>query len=527
MDNFAALILLDARVRRPGLPLADAVALRGGRVLGVGTAAALEGLAGPGTRRVRLGGAVVLPGLVDAHCHVIGLARTLAAADLRGADPGALVARAVAHAVTLDPGAWVEGSGWDQNPWPGAALPRHDALSAAIPDRPAVLWRVDGHAVLVNRAALVIAGIDRRTPDPADGLVVRDAAGEPTGVLVDGAMRLVTERQPELDPERLRGLVRQALARVAAAGLTGAHDMGLREHEIGILRDLDGSGRLTCRTHAYIAGEQPDWSQAVERARAPGALLTVAGVKLYQDGALGSRGAALDAPYCDDPGCRGLVLHEPEDLWDRVRAADRCGHQVAVHAIGDRAFGQVIDAFERLARAGRRPRVEHAQVATPALLQRAARVGAVLSMQPMHAVGDAPWAARRLGPERLAHSYAWGAALRAGCRLALGSDFPVEPMDPLAGLAAATGHHPGFTPGAPRALTPDEALQGYTEGPAWATFAEGRLGRLEPGYAADLTIVDTDPVGSPDALPAARVLATLVGGRAVFRHPEATFGDLD
>lgn len=522
MENTADLILINTRVRRPGHPVASAIALRGGRVLGVGSTAELMGLAGRRTRRVALDG-VVVPGLVDAHCHLVGLARTLAAADLRGASPAELVGRAVAHGAALPPAAWVEGSGWDQARWPGGALPTHHALSAALA-RPAVLWRVDGHAILVNAAALAVAGITSETPDPPDGRIVRDAVGDPTGVLIDGAMRPVLERLPPPGPRQLRTLVAQALKLVAEAGITGVHDMGLREPELAVLRQMDDAVELSCRVHAYIDGEQPDWRQAVAEPPWKGRRLTVGGVKLFQDGALGSWGAALDAPYCDDPACQGLTLHEPDDLLERVIFATEAGHQVAIHAIGDRAFGQVLDAFAQLPSA-RRPRVEHAQVASPALLSRAARLGAVLSMQPLHALDDAPFAERRLGRDRMAWAYAWGEAARVDCPVILGSDFPVSRLDPLSSLAVATGHHPGLLLRQSQALTPDQALWGATQGPAWATFASD-AGVLQPGSAADLTILDVDPVAMPYATRAARVLATVVGGRMVWRHPEAPFKTL-
>lgn len=507
----ADLVLVGARVVQPGAPLASELVLAGGRVAAVGHRVTRPA----GVRVVDLRGAVVVPGLADAHCHLVGLATTLAAADLRGArSVEELAQRAAAHAAGLPAGAWAEGAGWDENTWHRPELPTHHALSAAIPDRPAVLLRVDGHALLANAAALALCAV-AEAPDPPDGLILRQD-GAPTGVLVDGAMRLVLDHLPTPDPARLRPLVREASRRAAAAGLTCVHDMGLREPELELLIDMAREGELSCRVHAYIAGEHPKWTESLQIRRNPVGLLTIGGVKLYQDGALGSRGAALDAPYCDAPGCRGLVLHEPAELAERLRAADAAGHQVAVHAIGDRAFGQVLGALEALGRAAgprdRRPRVEHAQVASASLFARAAAVGAVLSMQPVHAVGDASWAGRRLGPDRLAWSYAWAQAAAAGCHLALGTDFPVEPLDPLATLRAATGHHPGFAAG-PRALSPEQALRGATEGAAWAIYREGELGRLAPGMAADLTILDVDPLGSPERLADARVLATLVGGR--------------
>ena len=506
----ADLIVRAATARSPvGSSPSDSVAVASGRIIAVGGRRTVEGLRGPETRVLDVPGGVILPGLVDSHCHLVALARASLAVRLFGAGSFEEVVRRVGERALCEPGAgFIEGVGWDQAEWTPPELPHHRELTAAVPDRPTALLRIDGHALLVNRPGLELAGIGQDTPDPAGGRVVRDARGEPTGLLLDTAMDLVLRHVPRPPREVLRRGLLTALEQAARAGLTSVHEMGVTADEITLLDELAREGRATARVVAFLYGEDPAWRGWLgpPRVGLHGGLLTVRGVKLFQDGALGSRGAALHEPYSDEPGTSGLLLHDPDDLLDRLRLADGSGYQVAVHAIGDRAVSTVLDALERLwaerGAADRRSRLEHAQVVRPSDRERAARLGVISAMQPVHAVSDARWAAARLGAERLSCAYSWGGVLRTGGRLALGSDFPVEEMDPLAGMRAAVA---GADP-----LTQEQALQGYTVGPAFASFTEAELGTVEPGKLADLTVLDGDPFGS------GRVVATVVGGRVVF-----------
>jgi predicted amidohydrolase YtcJ len=525
------MLLVDARVITldPARPRAEAVAIAGGRIGRVGTAAECAPFAeGP---RLALGGAVVLPGLTDAHGHVGGLGWTLSHVQLAGtADERELVERVAARA-RADRAAgrtgWLEGHGWDQTRWPGAAFPTRAALTAAVPDRPVWLSRIDGHAGLANDAALALAGIDRTRPDPAGGRIERDATGTPTGVLVDAATALVTARIPPPGDDERAGWIVAALERCASLGLAGVHDCGAKSADLALYRRLDDEGRLPIRVYAMVEGSDPatldEWL-----ARGPyrGRRLAIRAVKLYLDGALGSRGAALFEPYLDDPGNRGLDLLSPARFAALAERIDRAGFQVAVHAIGDRANAVALDG---LAAAGvpaaARPRLEHAQVLRRADLARVARLGAIASMQPTHATSDAPWVEGHLGADRLAGAYAWRSFLDAGARLALGSDFPIESPDPREGLYAAITRRDrhGFPPGGFRPeerLSPEEALRGFTEGAAFAAFAEQELGRIAPGFRADLTVLPVDPlVDPPAALIPAPTRLTIVDGSIAFRGP--------
>lgn len=523
------MLLADARVITldPALPRADAIAISRGTIARVGTEADCAPFAdGP---RVPLGGAVVLPGLVDAHGHLEGLGWVLSHVQLaETADEHELVDRVAARArqdAASGRTGWLEGYGWDQTRWPGGAFPTHAALSAAVPDRPVWLARIDGHAGLANRRALELAGIERHTPDPSGGRIVRDIDGNPTGVLVDAATTLVTGQiPPPGDEERVRWFL-AALGYCAALGLTGVHDCGATAGDLALLCRLDEEGRLPIHVYAMVEGaDEPTLEAWLARGPYLGRRLTIRAVKLHLDGALGSRGAALFEPYLDDPGDRGLELLAPECFAALAGRIDRAGFQVAVHAIGDRANAIALDGFAAaVVPSSSRPRLEHAQLLRSADIARAAAVGVIASVQPTHATSDAPWVERYLGTERLEGAYAWRSLKNAGVRLALGSDFPIESPDPREGLFAAItrknrrGQPPGgFRP--EQRLAPEEALRGFTEGAAFAAFEEARAGRIAPGFRADLTVLPVDPLADPpEALLGARTLLTVVDGTIAYR----------
>ncbi|KAF1705563.1 amidohydrolase [Pseudoxanthomonas suwonensis] len=496
-------------------PQATAIAWdRDGRIVATGTAAELRHRF-PQARHVDAGDATVIPGLIDAHAHVMELGYALLRADLSGAtSTQEVVQRLQAYAATAPEDAWIIGWGWDQNLWPGARFPTAADLDAAFPDRPVWLSRIDGHAAWANsaamRAAEALDGARRFDGDwqPDGGRIEREG-NRATGVFVDGAMALVQRAVPPPDEAWRARALEQALQAAVANGLTGVHDMGVSRADLALMRRFADEGRLPLRISAYADGDREALADLCEHGRYqhPGGRLQMKGVKLFVDGALGSRGAALLEDYSDAPGNRGLLVTDPAAYGAAVIRARDCGLQVASHAIGDRGNRIVLDTYQQaLAGQGARPdhrwRVEHAQVVAPDDIPRFASLRLVASMQPTHATSDMGWAAERLGEERLAGAYAWRRFLDLGVPLALGSDFPVEQVDPRLGLQAAVtrqdrdGQPPGgWLPG--QRLTALEALRGFTVEAARAGHDESRVGRLVPGLRADFVVLDRDPLAIP------------------------------
>jgi predicted amidohydrolase YtcJ len=514
----------------PARPEVEAVLARDGRIVALGRELDCRRASFPGAIHLDTGEGSAIPGLADAHGHVMLYARSLEEVACGGAaDARACAARAAEAARALPPSAWVRGRGWDENRWPGGALPDAATLTAAIPDRPALLERVDGHAAWVNAPALALAGIGPETPDPPGGRIVRDAAGRPSGVLVDAAQELVHARIPHPSQAEIERLLLAGLAALARVGLTAVHDAGCTSSVLRVYARLAETDRLPLRVYAMIDGGQPEGALTAELARWSATprigLLEVGAVKLFADGALGSRGAALFDDYSDEPGNRGLLLAEPAALRARIRRVARAGLQPAVHAIGDRACHEVLSAFaelgDELELEGVRPRVEHLQILRreDLPLLRAAR--AVASMQPVHATSDAPWIEARLGPERARGAYAWRQVLASGAPLAFGSDFPVESPDPRLGLAAAELRRPAGAAAGWREeerLERAEALAAFTRGVAHACFAEEHRGVLTEGADADLTLLGGDALAiPPEEWPAVPILASVVAGRVAFR----------
>ena len=507
----------------------DALVIRDGRVAFAGGRADVNPAAGEPV--VDLGDRTVLPGLVDGHGHLMLLARARLELDLAAArseeDIAAMVARAAAG---LRPGEWIAGRGWDQTRWPGQAFPSRASLDRAAPGHPVALVRVDGHATWASGAALERAGITRQAINPAGGLIVRDARGEPTGLLIDLAQDLIRGLVPPPSEERFDAAVEAVIAECLAKGLVGAHEPGLDLSAVASYTRLIGRGRFPFRVFAALSGKKA-WGQYRERG-GPQSVgdgqLTVGAIKLWLDGALGSRGAALHAPYCDDPKNTGLVLVPPDEVLRLTREAAARGFHVWVHAIGDRANTLVLDVFERaLATTDRRPhlRIEHAQILTPADIPRFARLGVVPSMQPTHCTSDMRWAGERLGPERLVGAYAWRSVLDAGSYVAGGSDFPVEDANPFHGLHAAVtrapreGGDPGWQP--EQRMTRDEAVRSFTIWNARSIGREAEMGSLEPGKRADLIALSEDVFACPaPRIAAIRPLLTMVGGAVAHADQE-------
>jgi predicted amidohydrolase YtcJ len=435
-----------------------------------------------------------------------------------------------ARASEVPAGEWILGRGWDQNRWPVADWPAPGPLDAAAPRNPVFLTRIDGHAALANRQALATAAITRDTPDPAGGRLIRDASGSPTGVLIDAAKSLVAGRIPQPSREQLRRQLLLADQEMRRVGLTMVHDAGVAPDAIDVYRDVIASDRFATRVYVMLTGlNTGDWF-ARGPLIDPQHRLTVRAVKLVADGALGSRGAALNEDYSDEPGNRGLFVTAPDRLYAITRAASEAGFQTAIHAIGDRANHEVLGIFERVARevpGGRdlRLRDEHAQIVDATDIPRFARLGIIASIQPTHCPSDMPWVPHRLGNARVAEgAYPWRKLVASGARLAHGSDFPVERPDPLRGFYAAitrqdgNGHPPGgWAPD--QRLTRAEALHGMTRGAAYAAHAERDLGSIEPGKLADFVVLSRDimQVAPRDVL-STTVVRTVVGGRTVYKQ---------
>ncbi|WP_291981495.1 amidohydrolase [Luteitalea sp.] len=528
----ADLVVMNARVYTvdTGRPEAQALAVRGDRLVVVGTTAEALALRGPKTQVVDAGGRAVIPGLHDAHGHVLGLGEGLQNVDLRGTTSAQAVVDAIrAKAQQVPPGQWIRGRGWDQNDWADSAWPTAAQLDAAIPNHPVYLSRVDGHAAWVNTTALRAAGVTASVADPEGGRVLRTPAGAPTGVLVDTAMGLVARHIPAPDAAARREQLRLADDLAARLGLTMVHDAGVAWPDAEMYRVAADEGRL--KTRLYVMLRPP---RAGETLPPPvighaGHLLTVRAVKLVADGALGSRGAALHEPYSDEPGTRGLLVTPPDQLYAQALATVTAGYQPCIHAIGDRANTAVLDLFERLQREvpgsrALRMRNEHAQILRASDIPRFAALDVIASVQATHATSDMPWVAQRIGEARTRDgAYLWQALRRSGARLANGSDFPVEEPNPMLGFYASVTRQDraGQPPGGwmpDQRLTRAEALHSFTAGAAYAAHLEQDLGILRPGALADLLVLSDDIMQvAPARILEARPLMTIRGGRVTFR----------
>lgn len=480
-------------------------------------------------KRIDGQGATLLPGLIDAHGHVTLFGRALTTADLAGSESEAAAVNRVRAFMEANPGLeWITGRGWNQVLWPDKQFPDRRSLDTVSGDAVVALGRIDGHAMWVNTRALALAGIDRDTPDPPGGEIIRDGAGRATGVLIDNAMGLVEAAMPPVSDEDLQRYASAAMAELASFGVTSVHDAGISARELRTYQSLRRANRLPIRIYAMLSVLDPanDAHLAAGPLVDPEHLLDIRSVKISADGALGSRGAALFEDYSDRPGQRGLLLVDDEQLKHHVARSMTAGFQVNIHAIGDRANARVLDYFEAMigkyGSRALRHRNEHAQVLRLQDIPRFAELGVIASIQPTHATSDKNMAGDRLGEQRLAGAYAWKSLLESGARLAGGSDFPVESANPFFGLSAAVtrqdknGRPPGgWLPG--QKLSREQALSLFTEWAAWAAHQEGVIGRLLPGHAADFILVRDDYFEVEEAqIRNNEVLATFVAGRQVF-----------
>jgi predicted amidohydrolase YtcJ len=537
----------------------EALAVRGDRIVALGSSAALS-------RRivakdtVDLGGAQVFPGFIDAHGHLMSLGIAMLTVDLVGIGSEAQAAVLVAERVKKsEAGQWVRGRGWDQNLWSVKRFPSHEVLDRVSPNNPVYLSRVDGHAAWVNKKAMELAGISRQTPDTEGGKIVRDAAGNPTGVFVDNAMSLVNRFLPPPSAKETEEALRLAVHECLKNGLTGMHDMGVDKEEIAVYKSLIDGNAFPFRVYAAIDGAGETWDEFIGKGPAKPALgpiigygsnkLWVRSVKLYVDGALGSRGAALLEPYSDDPANRGLTVTDEASLRKTVDEALANGFQVCTHAIGDRANNIILNVYEAALKAhpkgDQRLRVEHAQVLSPNDIPRFSQLHVIPSMQPTHCTSDMHWAGARLGTTRIRGAYAWRALLNTGVIIPAGSDFPVEQPNPLLGIYAAVtrrdlqgrpknaqqvkaffelsadgiGDTTDFVDGwyASQRMTREEAIRSFTGWAAFAGFQEHLLGSLEKGKLADFVVLSRDLMSiPPDEIPTTVVERTIVGGKIAY-----------
>ena len=517
----------------PGQPEAQALAIVGDEIVAVGSDDEVRRWAGPGTRVMELRGRRVVPGFNDAHVHFFDGGQGLASVQLRDAgSPGIFRDRIGAYAATLDKGRWVLNGNWDHELWDPAELPTRQLIDAVTPDNPVFINRLDGHMALANTLALELAGITRDTPDPPGGSIVRDADGEPTGVLKDAAMNAVYAVIPEPDAAAISSALVAAMQYANANGVTSVQDMSASPEVLRAYRQLLADGDL--RVRVYAVQPLSRWERLAE----PGIgawfgndMLRIGGLKGFADGSLGSTTALFFEPYLDAPETSGLPSDEMVDeaamLADMI-GADAAGLQLAIHAIGDKANAAVLGMFDDVARRNgprdRRLRIEHAQHLRAIDIPRFKAQGVVASMQPYHAIDDGRWAEKRIGPERARGTYAFRSLLDAGATLAFGSDWFVAPMEPLRGIHAAVtrctldGANPdGWVP--EQKISVAEAVRAFTAGSAYAEGQEARKGTLEPGKLADLVVLSRDifaidPAGIADV----EVDATMLGGEVVYRR---------
>lgn len=535
----ADLVLMGGRIvtMDPTYPEATAVAARNGELVAVGAEQEIDRFIGPDTQVIDLGGVLAVPGLIESHAHFLSLGRSKMVLDLNDiADFPGIVAMVESAVAETEPGQWIVGRGWHQEKWKSppepnvAGLPYHDALSAVSPDNPVFLTHASGHASIANSVALELAGIDRRTPDPPGGEIVRDSRGRAIGVLRETAENLVGNL---IEEDRSEGALRRMAVLAGeeslALGLTSFQDAGASFQDVETLAAMAESGDLPVRLWVMLSGSNESLAEKLpgyEVYRVGDGHLTVGGIKVYADGALGAHGAWLLEPYSDKPDSIGLNIMTPDSLRESARIAAEHGLQLCTHAIGDRANRVMLDIYEEIisSRADGRElrwRMEHAQHIDPADLPRFAELGVIAAMQAIHCTSDGPWVPARLGEERSrTGAYMWRDLLDSGAVIANGTDAPVEPVDPLLSFyASVTRRLPDGSDFYPeQRMTRMEALRSYTLDAAYAAFEEDVKGSLEPGKYADITVLSKDILEIPDdEILGTKVLYTIVGGEVRYR----------
>jgi len=529
-------IIVNATVRTmdPARPTAEAIAILGNRLVAIGTSAEVSKLAGPSTRIIDAKKRLVLPGFNDAHVHFLSGGFQLSSVDLRDANtPQEFAERIRQFAAKVPAGRWITGGDWDHERWPDARLPTKELIDPYTPNTPVFVSRLDGHMALANSVALKLAGVTNQTKDPDGGVIVRDAKGEPTGILKDAAQSFVWKVVPAASFEEKMIAARAASNYAAQLGVTSVQDVSAGS-DVGVYQTLQDRGELKTRIYAMTA--LPNWERLANagiRAHFGSEMLRVGGLKAFSDGSLGSTTALFYEPYKDAPETSGIPSDEmfPEGaMLERVRGADRAGLQVLIHAIGDRANDLILSIFEQVEKENgprdRRFRIEHAQHIRPQDIPRFARAKVIASMQPYHAIDDGRWAEKRIGKARAKTTYAFRSLLDSGATLAFGTDWTVAPLNPLLCIYGAVtrrtidGKNPnGWVP--EQKISVEEAVRAYTVGSAYAEFQDTVKGTITPGKLADLVILSRD-IFAIDAkeIENVKVLMTMVDGRVVYEERE-------
>jgi predicted amidohydrolase YtcJ len=527
-----SLAVVNARIwtGNPKRPWAEAIAVRGDRIAAVGSSAEIRKMTGAGAKVIDAHGQMLVPGFNDAHVHIISAGRGLSMVKLRDAStPAEFIARIKAYAKTVPKGAWITDGDWDHTLW-GGELPTRQWIDSVSPDNPVWVTRLDGHMSLANGAALAAAHVTKATPDVYGGVIIRDASGEPTGLLKDNAQGLVEDSMPDPPAEVADRAFDAAMHYLAERGVTSAQNMG-SWYDLSVFERARKSGRMI--TRMYAAVPLSSWERLRDTVAARGhgdEWVRIGALKGFVDGSLGSHTAAMFRPFDDAPKDSGIFITSPESLYARTSGADKVGLHVMVHAIGDRAIHVQLDNYARVeqenGKRDRRFRIEHAQHIAPSDIPRFGTLGVIASMQPYHEMDDGRWAEPILGHERSKTTYAFKSILGAGARLAFGSDWSVAPPTPIEGIYGAVtretldGKHPGgWIP--EQKITVEDALRAYTSGSAYASFEENIKGTIEANKLADFVLIDRDLTRIPAAqIRDARIVMTIVGGRIVYSRSD-------
>jgi predicted amidohydrolase YtcJ len=534
--NAADLLVINAHIltMNPAQPVAEALAVRAGRIVFVGSTTDARTQFAGAAQTIDAARKTVLPGIIDAHGHLMSLGESFLKLDLRGVETPEEVARRVKEkANNLPPGEWILGWGWDEGKW-AANYPTHQLLTTAAPTNPVFLTGLHSFAAWANKRALLIAGINKNTPDPENGKILRDQSGEPAGILTNRAQELIASHITPLDLESVKIALELAARECLKNGLTSVHEAKVTPVMLQAFRDMIKKGRLPLRVYAMLDGANrsfvDEWLKRGPEID-PQHRLTIRSVKLFADGALGSRGASMFEPYDDAPNTKGVITTTEAEIYNLTRSCLDRGFQVATHAIGDAANHQVLDAYEKALkqtpteprpRSDARLRVEHAQVLAPGDIPRFAQLGVIASMQPTHCTSDMPWAEKRIGATRIKGAYAWRSVLKTGAHVAISSDFPGESLNPFLGIYAAVTRQDlqgnpagGWYP--EQRMTLAEALNGYTMEAAYAEFEEKQKGSIETGKLADFIVISSDPTAIPPKdLLRISVLQTFIEGKLVY-----------
>ncbi len=512
-------------------PTAEAMAVLGDRIVAVGSNRDIDAWRGPRTQVIDAGGKLLLPGFNDAHVHFASGGFQLDSVQLTdAASPEEFVRRIAEQARKTPKGEWMQGGDWDETKWSPQNVPTREMIDAVTADTPVFIFRYDGHMALANSLALKLAGVTAKTPDPPGGVIVRDAGGNPTGLLKDAAMDLMDKAIPAYTHEHMVRAVRRALQHAASLGVTSVQSMNPDYNEIAAYFELHERGELTTRIYAApLITNVEDQVKIGIRHGFGDAYLRIGAVKAYADGSLGSRTAYFFEPYSDEPGNRGILsdeMQQPGLMRDRMMKADAGGLQICTHAIGDAGISAILDIYSEIEKAhgqaDRRWRIEHAQHMAAKDFARFAQMHVIASVQPYHAIDDGRWAEARIGHDRASRTYAFRSFLENGIRIAFGTDWDVAPLNPMFGLYAAVtratldGKNPrGWFP--EQKLTVPEAVEAYTMGSAYAEFQEKEKGSITPGKLADVVLLDTDIFSiPPDKIREVKVVKTIVGGRIVW-----------